>query len=239
MGRAERLRQLLEETVAQEVALYDALDEAARERVGTYEAWSARDTLAHCAAWKASLAEELGRAARGEPSRRGEDFDFEAENGRIFAEYEGGEWPAIRALVEGAHGALVEQLGALGEEGLERRDLIPRQQQPTWQLMAGNGVVHSLLHLAEVYGEAGDAKRSAEMVALAGEPLLALDPDPGWQGTVRYNQACGEALDGRAEEALATLREALRLAPELAEYARQDGDLASLRDRPEYEALYE
>jgi tetratricopeptide (TPR) repeat protein len=47
-----------------------------------------------------------------------------------------------------------------------------------------------------------------------------------------YNLACAEALAGRTEEALAHLARAIELRPNLAELARTDEDLASVRDRP-------
>jgi len=55
---------------------------------------------------------------------------------------------------------------------------------------------------------------------------------------VRYNLACCYALAGQAEKAMDALREALRLAPDLTEWSKQDPDLVSLRERPDYQSLY-
>jgi hypothetical protein len=240
MGRAEVLRELMEGTVAHELALADGLEAAERERAGTWEEWSARDALAHSAAWKASVADELARAARGEPSRRGDDHDYEVENKRIYDEHAGKDWAEITALVREAHEALVGELERLSQADLERQDLVPWQEErPVWRLFAGNGVIHALLHVADVYRQQGDLERYAELVGGGGLPLAELDDSPAWQGTTRYNVACAEALLGRTDEALATLREALTLAPRLVEWSREDGDLASLRDLPAYEAIYE
>jgi tetratricopeptide (TPR) repeat protein len=61
------------------------------------------------------------------------------------------------------------------------------------------------------------------------EEALARRPDH--PGTL-YNLACAEALAGRADDALAHLRRAIELRPDLAESAAKDDDFASLRGEP-------
>jgi hypothetical protein len=240
MERGAALRTLLEETYARELAFVEGLDGAERERIGTYENWSPRDLLAHNAAWKRSLAGELAAAARGEPPGRPADFDFNEENARIFQAHAGQSWAEILEEAEAAHRSLMAQLAALSEEDLARLDLLSRsEERPAWRMIAGTGVMHPQLHLAEAYRNLGAARRAAEMVAALGEPLAGLDAGAGWQSTVRYNQACGEALLGEPEAALASLRAALALNRELVAWSREDPDLASLRDLPGYAALYE
>ena len=53
-----------------------------------------------------------------------------------------------------------------------------------------------------------------------------------------YNLACAEALLGETDEALEHLREAIAGEPKVAEWAREDADLASLRDDPRFEELH-
>src|SRR5207249_4524472 len=48
--------------------------------------------------------------------------------------------------------------------------------------------------------------------------------------SLHYNLACLEALEGNAEAALGELRRALDREPDLARYAREDEDLAGLRE---------
>jgi hypothetical protein len=55
--------------------------------------------------------------------------------------------------------------------------------------------------------------------------------------SLRYNLACLEALTGNREQALASLRRALELRAELSHWTREDDDLESLRDDPEFRAL--
>jgi hypothetical protein len=49
-----------------------------------------------------------------------------------------------------------------------------------------------------------------------------------------YNLACAEALAGLEDDAVAHLRRAFELRQELADFARDDDDLAALRDRPDW-----
>ncbi len=54
---------------------------------------------------------------------------------------------------------------------------------------------------------------------------------------VLYNLACAEALLGEKDEALGHLRQAVAEHPSYAEYAREDGDLSSIRDDPRFVAI--
>ena len=68
------------------------------------------------------------------------------------------------------------------------------------------------------------------------EDILARHPGT-WQG--EYNAACFEALEGDADAAFAHLRHAHELNPEvIAKYARDDEDLASIRDDPRWQELF-
>jgi quercetin dioxygenase-like cupin family protein len=60
--------------------------------------------------------------------------------------------------------------------------------------------------------------------------------DPGYPG-VLYNLACCESLAGRTDDAVEHLRAALEGEPDLRESARDDDDLAPLRDDPRFEEL--
>ena len=75
-----------------------------------------------------------------------------------------------------------------------------------------------------------DPARAREILA------EGLELHPG-SPSLLYNLACLEAVEGRRDGALAALAEAIRIRPEVAAWAREDDDLASLRDDPEFRAL--
>jgi hypothetical protein len=80
-------------------------------------------------------------------------------------------------------------------------------------------------------------------------PLIRTDPARARQiltdglevhpeaGSLHYNLACLEAVQGNRAAALSTLRRALELRPEVAGWARDDDDLEILRDDPEFRTL--
>ena len=59
----------------------------------------------------------------------------------------------------------------------------------------------------------------------------------GDNASLRYNLACLEALDGNRAQALAHLRAAIELRAACAQWARDDDDLAALRDDPQFADL--
>jgi tetratricopeptide (TPR) repeat protein len=73
----------------------------------------------------------------------------------------------------------------------------------------------------------GEYEKGADRAAA----LLVDDPP---YGPVYYNTACFESRAGRTELALTHLRRAIELTPSLAKLARDDEDLAALRDSPEF-----
>jgi quercetin dioxygenase-like cupin family protein len=85
--------------------------------------------------------------------------------------------------------------------------------------------------------------------AFRAAPLFREDPDRARQilveglqarpesGSLRYNLACLEAIQGHREAALAALRAAIETRPEAAHWAREDADLEGLRNDAEFRTL--
>ncbi len=75
-----------------------------------------------------------------------------------------------------------------------------------------------------------DPERAREIL----DEGLALDSE---SPTLHYGMACLEALTGERASAIASLRRAIELEPELSSRAREDSDLEALRDDPGFRAL--
>lgn len=75
--------------------------------------------------------------------------------------------------------------------------------------------------------EAGEYEKGADRA----QELIAHDPP---YGALYYNTACFETRAGRIDAAATHLRRAIELSPSLADFARDDEDLAPLRDRPDF-----
>jgi hypothetical protein len=80
---------------------------------------------------------------------------------------------------------------------------------------------------AERHRAAGDFDAYADEIA---EALRRRPDHPG----LLYVLACAEALAGRNDDAVGHLRRAVELRPTLADAARGNDDLASIRDRPDW-----
>lgn len=75
--------------------------------------------------------------------------------------------------------------------------------------------------------ESGNYEEGADRA----QALTANDPP---YGALYYNTACFESRAGRTEKALGHLRRAVEISPVLAELAREDDDLAALREQAEF-----
>jgi hypothetical protein len=237
MDRLTKVIQLLEQAwqMEQQFLMDEPVEE--RERPGTFERWSRKDVIAHIETWNGRLAENIQTSLRGGTPVGYPDFD--AENRKIYELHCAKTWQQVVELGAQARQRLVAAVRELGNDGLERTDILPwEEDQAIWRNIVGNGYNHAIIHIGEHYREAGDLARYAAMIEEMSHSIADLDSSPTWQGNVRYNLACAHALGGQKQRALEELCEALRLNPRLIEWSRQDSDLASLRDDPAYQALY-
>jgi mannose-6-phosphate isomerase-like protein (cupin superfamily) len=74
-------------------------------------------------------------------------------------------------------------------------------------------------------------RASGDFEAMAAEIAAGVEQNPD-NPSLLYDLGCAEALAGRTNDALAHVRRALELRPEWADHARQDPDLAAVRELP-------
>jgi carboxyl-terminal processing protease len=99
------------------------------------------------------------------------------------------------------------------------------------------------LRAADVQAQALYDKHEYAQAAAVIEAVRKEDPDvvlvPGWSSAL-YNLACDLAQSGQADAALAALRESIDDGSEIsAAHMREDTDLTTLRNRPEFQSLVE
>jgi len=237
MTLKDKLIVALEQAYRQQVAFVENLPAEAMAATGTPDDWAPKDMVAHMTEWSRRLADDLDRWARGEPlPRYGPD---EEENAAIFAEYQSAPWDEVRRLMAETHARQIAHLRAADDDALSNPARSPWQDDtPLFHQFVGTCVTHVLLHLAGYEVAHGHADRAILSVEALPPALLDLDSSPRWQGAVYYNEACFYTLAGYPAQAVSRLGEALRLNPRLVEWSKIDGDLASLRDRADYQALY-
>jgi hypothetical protein len=234
----QKLLNLLERAAADEQAFVDGLSGQERAAAGTMEQWSAKDVVVHIAFWKEHQAANVSAALRGETPPRTEDYH--QVNAEVFEQNRDRPWADVLDDAERAHNQMVEIVQTSTEEQLAEFEPLPwRDGWSLWRLVAGTAFIHPMIHLAGHYTEHGQIERAIGLQEEAATELAGLDDSPDWQGITRYNLACQYVTAGRTEQAIAGLREALRLNPELTEWSKEDPDFASIRELPAYKAIYE
>lgn len=107
----------------------------------------------------------------------------------------------------------------------------------TTEAVLRNSYTHPRNHLFEYWKENGDQERANQLFEAGAEDMRAASAPPLVMATAIYNLACARAYQGRLDDAIAALEEALRLRPEMKASATTDDDLAPLRDDPRFQEL--
>ncbi len=232
-----QLFDLLNRARADEVAFVASLTDAERDTKGALDHWSAKDLVAHLTFWRVIIREQLLAVQRGEtPPSLGNflelnDRTFEANRHRTWAEVLDDSQRAFDALV-----AKVKEM--TDDELTDPQRYEWRKGEPLWTNVRGNAYDHPETHIAQFYFDRGDKTRAMGMERALTETITRLDPSPRTRGTAIYNLGCFLALNGEPAQAIALVRESFALRPDLVEWSKQDSDLNSLRDLPDFKALY-
>lgn len=215
---------MLDVTGAAERDLFAMLPPEPREAPRTIGEWSAKDVLAHLAAWREV---EVGRLLTGERDRPASDTgaaetDDEA-NARIQAERVDWPWERVAADAVASIEALTAAIRGTSADALRESE----------RLVAGigaNGANHAISHLSDVARLVGpDGIARFRAFADEVEAILVRGRLPERDAAVMlYNVACHHALEGELDAARRLLTDAFRMRPDLIEYAPNDSDLAAL-----------
>jgi hypothetical protein len=207
-----------------EADVFGALEPEVRDRPLREGDWSPKDHQAHLTAWKARQANRYADAHRGEEPGQTPEAETDAINAELQAARADWSWEAIAQEADEVSERLIREVSTTDAATFERYDTLI---QGTF----GNGPFHALQHFGWLQeADIGvDADRIAAFARQLGELTSAGGLPDDATGTGLYNIACYHALAGRLDEARPLLRDAFRLRPDLAEFARQDTDLTALR----------
>jgi hypothetical protein len=205
--------------------LYAMLSDQERDAVGTIGEWSAKDVLAHMAAWRAIEARRLQATARGESAPADDpqpDEPVDDANARLHAERAARSWEEIEREADASVEALTEAIW------LNSHDILC-ECEGTVVGIGSNGANHAMAHLSDVAQLAGDVERYDAFVHQIEAILARRHLRPRDAGVMLYNIACHHAVSGELDEARRLLRVAFRQRRELLEPAQEDPDLEPLR----------
>jgi tetratricopeptide (TPR) repeat protein len=224
--------------------VYAKLSDAERNRVGTLEHWSAKDTLAHIAAWQTSWVNWLAPLSEGRPlstenpPQVDQVDDENRANAEIFAANQHRSWVQIHGDYQNASRQILKLAALVSEEDLNIPPCFAQHKQDTLgRRLAGTFYWHIQEHLTRFFIERKNPTRALE-IAEEFSRQMGADDTAAERGTALYNLACYAALTGRRELALTHLKTALFMYPELIEWSKKDSDLDVLREDAEFKALF-
>ncbi|NLX10748.1 MAG: ClbS/DfsB family four-helix bundle protein [Chloroflexi bacterium] len=236
MAKRDNLLALLARGRANERAFYDDLSAEERAAGGTFENWSPKDLLAHIMAWQKRTLDRILDPG-SVPAAPGDDTEH--QNVNFYETYRDWSWDDVLAESDRVYEELVSWIQSAPEDALTNSQYFDwLDGQPLWRRIAGDGFSHPLVHLAETYVRRGRADRASQMYEQSVQVANALDDSPEWRSIAIYNLACYYAIAGQKEKAVERLRQALELNPGLTEWSKEDPDFASIRQEPDYQAIY-
>lgn len=196
--------------------------------------WHAKDHLAHLAWWRHRSARmiELARSGGVPPPRPPED---DTQNAAIYAETKDRSAADIKRDAAASWAEVESALEASTEADLTK----PHPEYPeaqVWETVPGLAG-HLGGHVMSWFMDKGDVVRAEALARWGYELECSFLPEGPKRAEPSYNLACFFARAGRVDEAIPLLRYGLRFQPSLVEWARQDPDLAGIRDEAEVREL--
>jgi tetratricopeptide (TPR) repeat protein len=223
------LLEIIDLARAREQALVNSLDADARAAVGTVERWAPKDHFAHIATWAAYQARRLEASATEHTPTK------PADNDTVFLERRDDPWETIWADLMRA---LDDNAAAVMRVSDEKLTALDQNGRSLFSLTLNNTYLHPITHVAQIYEERGDDASAEQTQQEAVTTMARLFGKGDQYANAVYNLGCFYALHGRSTEAIAQVREALAANPQLTDPIKEDVDLVSLHDLPEYQALF-
>jgi hypothetical protein len=220
------LVELLEATRAAERDLFGMLPPEVRDAPAAIGEWSAKDVLAHIAAWRAIEARRLearaGHASQEHADDPGLDDPIDESNAQLHARTAGSSWDAIDREADASQRALV------GAFGMSSSDILCECPDG---IVAGNGANaanHAMAHLSDIATLAGGLERYDAYTRQVEAILKRGHVPPRDTAVMLYNIGCHYALAGELDEARRALRAAFAHRHDLVQPASEDPDLVML-----------
>lgn len=207
--------------------------ERARQTESAPKGWPAALLMFHLGMWRERMRNALTATAEGRtpgpppPLEQQDEFnDAELANGIGT--------PLADAAARSDHliGEIIELYERLGERPFDWY-----AAKNTTEAVLRNSYTHPRTHLFEYLKENGDSDRANELFELAYADMKTAEAPPLIMATVLYNLACVRAIQGRLDDAIESLEQAVHLRPQMKNDAPKDSDLAVLYDDPRFQEL--
>lgn len=238
MGLKTKIKNLVRLAYEAEQSYIDSLSAEEKTALGESDDWAPKDMLAHMSAWKEQTVLNYQAAKRGEEMPG--QAEYQEFNDQFFEKHRHSSWEEILKYREQTQQSLLESLDAMSAADLSRTEGVPGQgDRAFWRMLVGTAYVHPLVHLRDPLLARGDFAQAVEIQEQVCSLLSELDDgDEAWLGGQQYNLACIYSLVGQKDKAIRILRQALKMAPGLMEWSKEDPDFKTIREHPDYKAIY-
>jgi tetratricopeptide (TPR) repeat protein len=195
------------------------------------DGWTAALMFFHLAQWRGRLLAALadhaeGRSHSAPPGNIDEFNDAELPAGRNVTL----EQAAARS--DSALASLIERWRALGD-----RPFAWYVAETTSEALTRNSYLHPRVHIASYLIGRGEEKEGHMLAEETALELRLAAAHPRILGAALYNLANVRVTEGRNDEAITLLEEALPMRPDLGSYAIEDSAFEALRNSPRFRRL--
>ncbi len=226
---------LVQRGQAHEEAYRASLSPEERAQTGQADHWAPKEIIAHFAFWKARQAERL--AAVADATTVSDGPPWEQVNDETWPEHSRLSWDEAVTRSDKATSDLLDAVGRLPADQFADLKMPESASDRLIATTMGNSYGHIVQHLSDHYLAKGEPEQASQAQEEFLQAILASGFGEAAEMFTRYNLACYYALHGQQSNALAQLRLALPMRPDLVVIAREDHDLDSLRDDPEFKSL--
>ena len=193
--------------------------------------WPAALVLFHIGMWRERLRNALTNISEGKDYERPPAIIDEVNEAELAR---GIGTPLTDAAARSDHllAEIIELYVKLGDRPIDWS-----VSKTTTEAVLRNSFTHPRTHIAEYYRENGEVERARRVTEQAVDELRAAGAPPLVLGAALYNLACARVAERRNDDALALLREAFPMRPDIKAAAAEDSGLGTLRDDARFQEL--
>ena len=227
---------LVKNTYSDLMDLVASLSPQEKTAQGSLKLWSAKDMVAHLNFWERHFINQLDKMVKDEKIPMAGDYLDQVNDGVLYEHMDQTLKDALSEYKQ-IHVELLSKYEVFTAEDLsDPKKFTWLEGRPMSDRILGNSVWHPQSHIADFFVKRSMLEKATQMQESLTDKLKGF---PTWGPTAAYNLACFYALNGMAEKAIPFLKKAFKQRPDLMDWSKQDSDLNSLRELPEFKALYQ